>query len=442
MGQVMGLLQMKCVGNFGVLLAACSGLMSSGCAAPWQDVCAAIAARTMPVQDVRRSAGDYSEADLTCMLGTAVRVDSPEIAMELIDRGAKPGGVVRRIDFNSEHARLREVNQEGCDGDPLRIATRHGRLEMVRLLLDKGADPSGLILHAEDPFLLYDSNTALHEAARVDEAKIAELLISRGARVDATNRMLRTPLHVAAANRKVQMAKFLISQGANPNAADIDGGTPLNVASENDEATIQILVQAGGKMTNPDEVQRRTEQRLREYWETIGVADREAAEADERRKIANRELFEHLSKPVVLPGMTNPQSGTVDLSPRPSGLISGPSAAAPQTTSTNSPSPNDSPRQPAAVSPSDRTRGCSATTTPTTLPIEREASGRVVGAARAVLPAAPYLGNVCLVGKVDGKTTRYQYRCSVDSRWVFVQQFIGAPNHPEDCIQAEFAFSQ
>ena len=61
---------------------------------------------------------------------------------------------------------------------PLRLAVRNANVNVVRLLLDHGADPNPNDLHGQFP-VLYEGMQEAH-AERIK--KIIELLIARGAR--------------------------------------------------------------------------------------------------------------------------------------------------------------------------------------------------------------------------------------------------------------------
>ena len=57
-----------------------------------------------------------------------------------------------------------------------------------------------------------------------------------------------TPLHYAAANGHKEIAELLIEKGADLNAKDEDGGTPLDVAIQFKELeTVDLLRKHGGK---------------------------------------------------------------------------------------------------------------------------------------------------------------------------------------------------
>jgi ankyrin repeat protein len=115
------------------------------------------------------------------------------------------------------------------EGTPLLLhAAQSLNPDIVGDLLDRGANIS-----ATDRF----GETALHRVADLRRtngpraARIAMLLIKRGAPVDAPNRDRVTPLHQAVRARNLAVAELLLDRGANPNAADKRGSTPLHRAS-------------------------------------------------------------------------------------------------------------------------------------------------------------------------------------------------------------------
>jgi ankyrin repeat protein len=79
----------------------------------------------------------------------------------------------------------------------------------AELLIEKGAD-----VNAVDALL----NTPLHLAALVDNREVAELLIEKGASVNAWNNRCWTPLHIAAYWNHTGIAELLIEKGADVNA--------------------------------------------------------------------------------------------------------------------------------------------------------------------------------------------------------------------------------
>lgn len=70
-------------------------------------------------------------------------------------------------------------------------------------------------------------HTILHRACMEGYARVAELLIAKGADVNAGNTTGITPLHTAAGRGHADVVKLLLDKNANINARDNHGATPL-----------------------------------------------------------------------------------------------------------------------------------------------------------------------------------------------------------------------
>ena len=114
----------------------------------------------------------------------------------------------------------------GCTPD-LHKAAREGDADRVRELLDAGADVN--VRNADKQRLQY---TPLHWAAYYGHLEIAEILISRGADLDAEDPDYSTPLYLAAEEGHPKVVEFLISKGAEVNVKSSRWGyTPLHRAA-------------------------------------------------------------------------------------------------------------------------------------------------------------------------------------------------------------------
>lgn len=101
-------------------------------------------------------------------------------------------------------------------------AAKSGAAVQVQQLLEH--DPS--LISARDT----DGSTPLHCATWKGHLAVVELLLSRGADVNATNQNDHwgtTPLHAAAHANQRAIAELLISHGADINATNLNGRTPL-----------------------------------------------------------------------------------------------------------------------------------------------------------------------------------------------------------------------
>ena len=103
---------------------------------------------------------------------------------------------------------------------PLHVASRRNRIEIAKLLIDRGADVEAKV----------DGWTPLHLASYWNRIETAKLLLERGADVNAKDNEGATPLHLASWNNCIEIAKLLIDAGADVRAEDNEGRTPLHRA--------------------------------------------------------------------------------------------------------------------------------------------------------------------------------------------------------------------
>jgi hypothetical protein len=129
-----------------------------------------------------------------------------------------------------------DVNANG--GVALREASARGHTEIVKLLLDIGANVNA-INSSDEP--------ALIEALGNNHPEIAKLLLDKGADVNAKRSGGRTAWMEASARGYTEFVKLLLDKGADVNAKD-GIWTALNLAQERRHPDIvQLLKNAGAK---------------------------------------------------------------------------------------------------------------------------------------------------------------------------------------------------
>jgi ankyrin repeat protein len=171
---------------------------------------------------------------------------------------------VRELLNDGADVNVRNANKGRLQYTPLHWAAHYGHLEIAEILISRGAD-----LDAEDP----DYSTPLYLAAEQVHPKVVEFLISKGAEVNVkSSRSGYTPLHRAAwgpvtmrkhlGGRTVSEAELnenylkivgmLLEKGAKVNARDNDGKTPLDQAIKNGEKEIVVLLRKHGGKTSEE----------------------------------------------------------------------------------------------------------------------------------------------------------------------------------------------
>ncbi|KAI9689797.1 MAG: Ankyrin-2 [Bathelium mastoideum] len=159
---------------------------------------------------------------------------------------------------------------------PLYLAAGSGRIEIVRCLLEHGADVLTSATSDEWHSVLYAAvsggnhetvqmlldrgananardigrDTPLHEAARRGNLEMVRTLLNAGADINAINSRFITPLQRAILNQETETAKELISRGAEPNIRDEDGDTALSAAIYSKELDLVKVLLNGGADKN------------------------------------------------------------------------------------------------------------------------------------------------------------------------------------------------
>ncbi len=148
---------------------------------------------------------------------------APEFAAQEIRVAVWDGAPGRVSSLLSTWPELLEV-RDGNGMTPLFLAAAIGQPEIVRLLLDNGAD-----MHAANRF----GAMPFHQAAYAGHRKIVEMLLERGEKVDVKDGDDRTALHLTAWNDRQEIALLLIEKGARVDTGDSagKGATPLHYAA-------------------------------------------------------------------------------------------------------------------------------------------------------------------------------------------------------------------
>ena len=151
----------------------------------------------------------------------------------------------------------------GADGEnggkacqtALYIASSHGYDEIVRTLIDRGADPSAQCDDWDGERREKLKWTPLHAASKIGRVEIARMLLESGANVNHQGDRCRSPLNIASHGGYTDLVRLLLDHGADPSAQCDDWDrnraekvkwTPLHAASNNGSLKIaRMLLEKG-----------------------------------------------------------------------------------------------------------------------------------------------------------------------------------------------------
>lgn len=153
------------------------------------------------------------------------------VVKNLLKHGANPNARL-----NHPRGRLltpTELNLQGVT--PLLLAADEGNLDMMRTLLDAGADPSLTTDQNITALMMAVGAAATLAEERPTYAKqhvleAVKLLVELGNDVNAIGHFGWTALHLAAYHGEDDVIEYLINKGADPNKLDGFGQTPLSIS--------------------------------------------------------------------------------------------------------------------------------------------------------------------------------------------------------------------
>ena len=127
-------------------------------------------------------------------------------------------------------------------------ASKNSDINKVKKLLDTGEVYIEYNDEADDwtPIALRYHKTPLIAACENGCVEIVELLLKKGADIEAKDKSDWTPISYACWNGRIQTVRLLLDNGANINSVDNDGFTPLKRASRRGhKETFKLLLEYG-----------------------------------------------------------------------------------------------------------------------------------------------------------------------------------------------------
>ncbi|HMF27775.1 MAG TPA: ankyrin repeat domain-containing protein, partial [Candidatus Cybelea sp.] len=160
-----------------------------------------------------------------------------DVARMLLERGANPNAQLKRL--APYRAKLDRGNDFllGTGTTPFLRAAKSADLAAMNLLLEHGADDKLAATRNEITPLMaaagvgtQENDTTGRYKTQAQTIEAIQLLLDRGADVNATTADGRTALHGAALQGYDDVIRFLVAKGADLFAKDRKGFTPLDTA--------------------------------------------------------------------------------------------------------------------------------------------------------------------------------------------------------------------
>ncbi len=163
-----------------------------------------------------------------------------------------------------------------------------GDLEMVKLLLSRGADINETNLFG---------CTALINAAQNhrSDKEITEFLLDRGADINAGNQYEQTLLHMAAIRGDKEMAEFLLDKGADIEMKDNEKFTPLRTAVYYSKIEmVKLLMDRGADINTKDKDGETPQQVCLDYYEIYQLLEENRSTRERSNKVLSQDVLDLL----------------------------------------------------------------------------------------------------------------------------------------------------
>lgn len=140
-------------------------------------------------------------------------------------------------------------DDETMTSTPLEIALTNSQPELVKYLINKGADwkkPEDI--HPLHKTILYVSSTKPAKDKPSPDKELVEFFLSKGCKITDKDDGGNTPLLCAVRANKLELVSYLVEKGADVNAKNDFDDTPLKMAQDKGEISIINYLKTKGAL--------------------------------------------------------------------------------------------------------------------------------------------------------------------------------------------------
>ncbi|KAJ6094564.1 hypothetical protein N7467_002077 [Penicillium canescens] len=154
------------------------------------------------------------------------------------------GGLQNTVSLLLQQQRVHVNAEERVLDKALNIASKNGHIDIVQLLIGKGAD-----VNAQDS----SDGSAIEAASAHGHIDIVQLLIGKGADVNPQDSSDCSAIEAASAHGHIDIVQLLIGKGADVNTQDSSGVSAIEAASAHGHIDIvQLLIGKGADVNTQD----------------------------------------------------------------------------------------------------------------------------------------------------------------------------------------------